>query len=75
MSTKNLFNFTQIPRHQKQQNDPQRINGIAGLLFTILLIIATGGIFYLDNRGASVGTLATFFTVAFLIGLYFLLAL
>jgi regulator of protease activity HflC (stomatin/prohibitin superfamily) len=64
-----------MPRHQKQQNDPQRINGIAGLLFVIVLILATGGVIYLDNRNASVGTLATFFSVMFLLGLYILLAL
>ena len=75
MTPNTLINFKQMSRRPKRDGNPQGVNGVAGFIFAVLLIIATGGIFYLDSLGASPGTTITFFTVTFLVALYILLAL
>ena len=57
-----------------KEPDNVRINGIAGALFTLFLIIGTLGAIWMDGR-ASPMVIAIFITVATLIACYFLFAL
>jgi regulator of protease activity HflC (stomatin/prohibitin superfamily) len=70
MRTYNQLQIATLPKR-----DSSRVNGIAGLLFTIFLLISTLGTTWLAVIGFSVGWTIVFGIATFLIALYLLMAL
>ncbi|MEJ2756856.1 MAG: slipin family protein [Anaerolineales bacterium] len=62
-------------RPMGQRKEPTRINGVAGTLFTIFLIICVVGAVWMSTQDFSEVQIALFSIVTMLIGLYFLFAL
>ena len=62
-------------RPMGRRNPPVRVSGIAGTLFTILLVVSVVGAIWMGTEGYSETTIALYVVVTFLIGLYLLFAL
>ena len=71
MNSRN-FNMMQIAPPKK---DNARVNGVAGFLFTVFLLICIIGTTWMAIVGLAAWVIVTFCLVTLLIGIYFLLAL
>ncbi|HKJ27698.1 MAG TPA: slipin family protein [Anaerolineales bacterium] len=68
-------NYTTLQNRPIGQRKPKsHISGLAGFLFTILLILSTLGTIWLAASNFSTGVVLAFFTVTFMLALYLLFA-
>lgn len=63
---------TTYQRMRKTDDNPARINGVAGFLFTLSLLISTAGTVLLALQGAAVWLIIAFPLIMLLIGFYLL---
>ena len=72
MNARNFGTMLQISTLPK---DTMRVSGIAGLWFTVFLLISTGGTIWMGSQGYPAGVTITFALVTVLIATYLLLAI
>ena len=71
----NARNYNLMQLNAPAKKVTTRVSGIAGLIFTIIMLISTAGTIWLAIAGYSALTVIVFSTITIIIGFYFLLSL
>ncbi len=75
MNSNTFYNFGKKMSSKNKKEDKQRINGVAGVLFALILTANLVGTIFLDDRDVNAWIIGTYFLITMLLSLYVLFGL